>query len=143
MTYRAMVELSTSPSLLDRIAACLATFHTPTPRSVAQENIWRLGSTPGWAEAWQFAVDNYNINQNPDLGARNDVITDDMIRDGCAAIHQAAAAQEEQRAQVSGSRARDTEDQDALDRETRPAPEAEPTLVEHPGFPPGQAPEPL
>lgn len=85
--YRAITEMSTSPSLLDRIAACLATRGAANPRDVATSNAWRFAATPGWGETWQGAVDAYNINQNPDTGARNDVITDAMIEEAVGAVY--------------------------------------------------------
>lgn len=85
--YRAMTEMTVSPSLIDRIAACLATFNVPNPRQVAVDNAYRFASTEGWADAWQSAVDGYNINQNPDTGARTDVISDEMIRTGVGLLY--------------------------------------------------------
>lgn len=79
--YRSIVEMSSSTSLMDRVVACLATFGELSPREALASRSHIIAATPGWAEAWKFAVDNYNINQNPDTGARDDVITDEMIHD--------------------------------------------------------------
>lgn len=85
-SYRAVVEMAASPSLMDRVGAALATLGEAQPREAVVSRQWAIAATPGWAEAWQFAIDNYNINQNPDTGARNDVITDEMILDALTAM---------------------------------------------------------
>lgn len=135
MSYRSMVEMATSPSLLDRVAACLATFQTPVPRAVAQDNIWRLVANDDWGDAWQYAVDSYNINLNPDTGARSDVVTDEMIRAACATIHEVAAAREAAEREGASGVTDPEAAQDARDAETAPA---APVVVERPGVPPGQ-----
>lgn len=84
--YRAITEMTVSPSLTDRIAACLATLSTPNPRAVAVDKAYAFASSEGWAAAWQSAVDSYNVNQNPDTGARTDVISDEMISSACEAV---------------------------------------------------------
>lgn len=82
MSLRAIVEMSSSPSLMDRVAAAMATLGIHNPREVLISRQQAIAATPGWAGVWQMAVDNYDINQNPDFGARTDVITDEMILDG-------------------------------------------------------------
>jgi hypothetical protein len=86
MSYQAIIEMSQSGTLMGRIAAAaaaegLAERNGEHPVQWAQQNIWRIASTDGWAEAWNTAEENKTINDNPDTGARNNVITDDMIRE--------------------------------------------------------------
>lgn len=41
--------------------------------------MWKFATQEGWAEAWAYAYDNMNENQNPDIGYRTDVISDAQI----------------------------------------------------------------
>lgn len=77
--YQAISEMTTSPSLTNRIAACFATLKVPDPRTLAAASTYKFAAMPGWAAAWQAAIDTYTVNQNPDTGLRTDVITDAMI----------------------------------------------------------------
>lgn len=86
--YRAINEMSVSPSLLDRITACCATKGIPNPRDVAYTNAYLWAATEGWADAWAYAVDNYSMNFNPDTGVRDDVISDAMIEAAVDAFYQ-------------------------------------------------------
>lgn len=76
----AVARMSTSNSLLDRIAAAIAQSTTaPNPRAVAVDNAWRICGYEGWADAWSEAESTQTVNDNPDTGARTNVITDEMI----------------------------------------------------------------
>lgn len=80
MSYRSIVEMASSQSLIARIAACAAQEGVETnPLTWAQDNIWKVAASPGWADQWSYAVDTATVNVNPDTGARNDVITDGNI----------------------------------------------------------------
>ena len=90
MSYQAIIEMSQSGTLLGRVAAAaaaegLAQRTGEHPLQWAQQNIWRVAAAEGWAEAWGTAEASKTINQNPDTGARTDVITDDMIREAVIA----------------------------------------------------------
>lgn len=78
-TYHAITEMTVSPSLTSRIAACLATRNISNPRDVAVVRVFDFAAQPGWGSVWAAAVQGYHVNQNPDTGARTDVITDEMI----------------------------------------------------------------
>lgn len=84
MTYNSVVEMGNSQSLLHRVAACAAEQGNTRSRSWASENIMKLASDPrfSWQAAWDYATNEYNVNQNPDTGRRVDVIGDDMILTG-------------------------------------------------------------
>lgn len=90
MAYQSIVEMAGSQSLLTRICACAAAEGQPEPMAWAQANMWWLCSSPDWDDAWQYAVDNANVNVNPDTGIRNDVINDNMI---LAAVQSLRSAQ--------------------------------------------------
>lgn len=91
MSYQSVVEMAGSNSLLQRIVAAAATENIPEPLTWAQANMWKLCSTPDWDDAWQYAVDNANVNVNPDTGARDDVINDNMILGAVQALRTAQA----------------------------------------------------
>jgi len=80
MTYRSIVEMASSQSLIARIAAAAAEQGVQgNPLTWAQENIWKIAASPGWADSWGYAVDTATVNVNPDTGGRSDVITDGNI----------------------------------------------------------------
>jgi len=49
------------------------------PSAWTAQHIWEVVSRSEWADAWDYATDQYNVNQNPDTGKRTDVINDGMI----------------------------------------------------------------
>lgn len=77
--YNAIASMAGNMALRDRIAACAAEEGKPDPVVWAQEHMWAIVASPGWADAWKYARDTYNVNQNPNTGARTDVIDDAMI----------------------------------------------------------------
>lgn len=76
MSLSSIAEMAASKSLLTRIAACAAQQGEFGPMVWASGNIWEIVSSPGWGDKWQFAADNWQVNANPDVGARTDVISD-------------------------------------------------------------------
>jgi hypothetical protein len=82
MAYNTIIMMAGSPSLISRIAAAAAGEGSEDPVGWANTHIWAMATQPGWAEAWQYAVDESNINVNPDTGQRDDVISDGMILSG-------------------------------------------------------------
>lgn len=91
MSYLSVVEMAGSASLLARITACASGEGQADPQSWAQSNIWKLCATPDWDDAWAYAKDTQNVNQNPDTGARDDVINDQMILSAVQAVRAAQA----------------------------------------------------
>lgn len=79
VSYQSIVELSRSTTLQMRIAACAAMEDIEEPQVWAAQRMWKFAAQPGWADAWAYAKDNYTADQNPDIGARPDVISDPMI----------------------------------------------------------------
>lgn len=79
MTYYATQEMAASGSLHNRITACAAQEGFTNPVEWTAQHVWAVVARTDWSDAWTYAKDNYNINQNPDIGARNDVISDAMI----------------------------------------------------------------
>lgn len=81
MSYSSIVEMTTSGSLMQRVAACAAEegLISMDPLSWAQQNIWKIVATGNWDAAWDSARAGASPDVNPDTGAREDVITDGMI----------------------------------------------------------------
>lgn len=79
MAYNSIIEMAVSQSLTSRIAASAAEQGVDDPLGWAQTYRWVLAASPGWATSWDSAKAAETINQNPDTGQRDDVITDAMI----------------------------------------------------------------
>lgn len=80
MTYASIVEMTQSVALRDRIAAAAAEEGQPGDAMAwALENIWQVVASGNWDAAWDSANASATVNDNPDTGARDDVITDAMI----------------------------------------------------------------
>lgn len=76
MTYATIAVMATDPSLFNRLVAAAAEENKTKPyEGWVSEHRWDLATTPGWAQAWEYAI----AAGVADPGARNDVITDGMI----------------------------------------------------------------
>lgn len=80
MTYAALAAMNTSGSLRQRIIAAAAEEGIPNPDTQVQNYMWKIIARPDWKARWQDAVVNYTPVYNPEIGARPDVITDEMIK---------------------------------------------------------------
>lgn len=79
MSYASIVEMANSGSLRSRVTACVAQEGIDNPEQWTASNIWKIVSQPGWADDWDYTKGTYNVNNNPDTGARSDVIDDAQI----------------------------------------------------------------
>ena len=79
MSYRSVVEMAQSQSLRERITAAVAAEGISNPEAWTASNMWAIVSAPGWGDQWAYASDTYQVNANPDYGARTDVISDQDI----------------------------------------------------------------
>ena len=79
MSYKSIVEMAGSQSLLSRITAAAAGEGQEEPLAWTQANIWKLVSSPDWDDAWDYAVATMTADNNPDTGMRPGVINDQMI----------------------------------------------------------------
>ena len=79
MSYNSIVQMAQSESLANRITAAAASEGIPDPVGWTRENTWKFATQEGGSEAWAYAFDNLNANQNPDIGYRTDVISDEQI----------------------------------------------------------------
>jgi len=79
MSYNTIGKIASSPGLNKRISACAAQEGEKNVSSWMLNNIWTVAASPGWDGAWESAENTQTENTNPDIGARNDVITDGMI----------------------------------------------------------------
>lgn len=80
MTYMALASMNTSGSLRQRIIAAAAEEGIPNPDTQVQAYMWRIIARAEWKARWTDALVNYTDVYNPDIGARPDVITDQMIK---------------------------------------------------------------
>lgn len=88
--YGIMVDMSRSQSLMARVAACAAQQGNTTPNVWASNNLLPLvaQADASLTAAWQSAMD--DPDGNPDIGKRDDVVTDAMI---LAAVNNRKASQ--------------------------------------------------
>lgn len=76
MTYQDISDLANSNDLKKRMEACAADEgETNNPWGWVSTNIWVLVTTPGWEEAWAYAV----LQGKEDIGRDPLVISDPMI----------------------------------------------------------------
>lgn len=86
MSYNDLSTMKANGSLFNRIVAAAAAEQITNPEGWAGQYLWPLITQPGWQDAWAYAEDNKTINQNPDTGARTDVINDNMILGAVQAV---------------------------------------------------------
>lgn len=79
MSYQSVVEMAGSTSLMQRLVAAAAGEGQEEPLAWVQRNIWKLASSPGWADSWDYAKQTDTPDNNPDTGARPGVISDAAI----------------------------------------------------------------
>lgn len=75
MTYRSQGKLAQDDNLLIRVVACAATQDVPNPFGWAYDRAWKLSATPGWDDAYNYALT--SGVQKP--GSDESVITDASI----------------------------------------------------------------
>jgi len=87
MAYNTAVLMQRSETLKKRIIAAVAQENfTPSPEQWATDQLWFLVASAEWQTAWASAQkQSDNPKYNPDIGARDDVITDLMILGGVQA----------------------------------------------------------
>ena len=89
MSYTSIVEMANSSSLIGRLTAAAAGETIASPEQWVRTNLWKIVSSPGWADDWAYAADTATVNTNPDLGIRVDVISDAKILSAVQAVHTA------------------------------------------------------
>lgn len=89
MSYTSIVEMANSSSLIGRITAAAAGESISDPQQWTRNNLWKLVSSPNWADQWAYAADTATVNTNPDLGIRTDVISDGNILSAVQTVHAA------------------------------------------------------
>ena len=99
MTLMAQAKMTEDNGLILRVAAAAATYGIEDPRPWATRSMWALSAQPGWAAVYDAAMKDdetvdpatwYGIH-----GSNPNVITDQMIIDGVAAVMALKAAQTE------------------------------------------------
>lgn len=81
MSYATQSLLSQDADMWNRVAACAATQQIEDAFHWANQNMWALAATPGWDEAYAYAI-NTNIERP---GWADTTITDIMILSGVQA----------------------------------------------------------
>lgn len=76
MSYTSIRDIATDGSLMSRITAAAAIEGIDNPESWVNSRMWQFAAQPSWGDKWAYAQDTYQVNANPDLGARDDVISD-------------------------------------------------------------------
>ena len=56
MSYAQVADMAADKDLLARLAACAAVEGHPTPAYWVQQNVWHLVASPGWGDAYTYAV---------------------------------------------------------------------------------------
>ena len=84
MSYNSIADVAHSSTLRERIAACAADegITDPHPTEWADHHQWRLAASPGWGDAWAYAL----ASDTADPGADEGVINDSMILAAVQAI---------------------------------------------------------
>lgn len=98
MSYTSIVEMAGSVALRDRIAAAAAAEpgFEGDPSTWALQNLLRVcAHDAAWQSAWQYVKETMTINDNPDIGARDDVISDAMILSAVQAVRPPAPVEPE------------------------------------------------
>lgn len=84
MTYNTVATIAGDYNLRQRVAACASTEGESSPVAWAEAHMWNLAGSPGWAEAWEYALNTTPADALPpddvaSIGRREGVITDPMI----------------------------------------------------------------
>lgn len=87
MSYTSIQDMAQNGPLRGRIAAAAAAEGIDDPDTWTADRMWKFASQPGWGDKWAYAVDNYQINSNPDFGVRTDVISDGDILTAVQALN--------------------------------------------------------
>lgn len=85
MAYRSTYQMVNSPGLKERFIACAASLGIANPVTWVEQQMWGMvplmlapDASPWW-QVWEYAEANKTINNNPDTGARTDVILDAWV----------------------------------------------------------------
>ena len=89
MPYSAQAQLSSDADFIARVAACAAVEipKTHQPMQWARDHIWWIAAAPGFADAYEYAIN----SDNPNPGKDPAVITDAMILGAVQALEQEMA----------------------------------------------------
>lgn len=83
MSYSSLAALASDGAFRDRVAACAAEQQTQAgadlgglhPTAWADQNLWQIAASPGFADAYQYAID----SGVQDPGGSAEVVTDAQI----------------------------------------------------------------
>ena len=79
MAYNTLIHIRSSTGLRNRLVAAAAQEGVELPERWVENSLWAIISNSEWIAAWEYAANTMTVNHNPDIGARDDVIGDQMI----------------------------------------------------------------
>ena len=94
MSYNTINEMFQSQSLKNRIIAAAAQEDIINTMMWVESNLLFIVANEEWTAAWEFAKAAQTLDNNPDMGIRPSVITDQMILSAVQARKAFLASQE-------------------------------------------------
>ena len=91
MSYNAVPEMAESEGLKRRLVGAAAQEGRADAKIWVEQNIYSLVSHTDWVTDWSYAQNTKTINNNPDTGARDDVINDAKLLSSVQALITAQA----------------------------------------------------
>lgn len=79
MSYLTQSQISINYPMRNRVAQCATSEGAPDPESWMSVNARVWSASPGWDDAWEYAVLTHESNAEYDPGTDETVITDGMI----------------------------------------------------------------
>jgi hypothetical protein len=79
MSYLTQAKIAANPTMYTRVAQCATEEGQPEPEAWASQHSRIWAASPGWDEAWEYAVNTHPDEPDYDPGADEAVITDQMI----------------------------------------------------------------
>ena len=89
MSYKTTFAISQDPYMRNRLAAAVALdgIEMNDPEDWVNVNRWKLATQPGWADAWEEALDNNSGDFGYTPGNDETTITDAMILAAVRAVN--------------------------------------------------------
>jgi hypothetical protein len=79
MSYLTQSTIATNTAMVNRVTQCATTEEVPNAVGWTNEHAREWGAAPGWADAWEYAMNTHSGDPDYDPGMDEAVITDAMI----------------------------------------------------------------
>jgi hypothetical protein len=79
MSYLTQSVIAANPYMVTRVAQCATKEGAEEPDTWANQNARKWAASPGWDEAWEYALNTHPEAADYDPGRDETVITDAMI----------------------------------------------------------------